>query len=192
MTKDDIRKEIVSKRDSLSQEELREKSRLIFEKVTATTEYQEAENILIYASMRSEVITDDIILDALAVGKNVFCPRVINKEAGEMAFIRIYSPEDLKEGYFGIREPELTEDSEVAGGDGLVIVPGVAFDRDCNRIGYRGGFYDRYLMKHRNLMAMAIAFECQVLDDTVIPAQEHDVAPGKIITESNIYVREKK
>ena len=161
-------------------------------------EYQAAENILVYASMRSEVMTDDIILDALANGKKVFCPKVTDKESGKMEFVRIMTLEDLKEGYFGIREPEINEESEIAregnlenGQDSsvvsadyaLVIMPGAAFDRENNRIGYGGGFYDRYLKENPENKTIALAFECQITDEK-IPADEFDMKPEVLLTEA--------
>ena len=201
MTKDDIRKRSLEKRDSLTPEDLSEKSRAIFEKVTALQEYIHADSVLIYASMRSEVITDDIILDSLAAGKKVFCPKVMDRAAGRMEFVRIHAMEDLKPGYFGIPEPEITEDSEIAFSakeptaedpepaprSALVIVPGVAFDKNCNRIGYSGGFYDRYLSRSRDLTAIALSFDCQMVEEGLIVPQEHDVRPQLIITETSTY-----
>ena len=202
MTKEDIRKRTITKRDSLSPEELQEKSRQIFEKLIGTEEYRSAEDILVYASMRSEVITDDIILDSLSEGKRVFCPKVTDKNAGTMEFVRIFSLEDLKEGYFGIREPEITDDSEIYADDScksddhtedsliggtltLGIMPGVAFDHQRNRIGYSGGFYDRYLEKHPYVNTIALCMDCQLWEET-IPDDMHDVRPQKLITETAV------
>ena len=107
MTKDELRKQALLKRDSLDKGRILNKSKKIFEKLIALLPYKEAENILIYVSMRSEVITDEIILDALLAGKKVFCPKVVDRKMGLMEFIKINSLEDLTEGYFGIREPFL-------------------------------------------------------------------------------------
>ena len=150
MDKADIRKEILKLRDAQAPFEITEKSRTIFDKLVNLDEYKEAENLLIYASMRSEVRTDEIILDAIADGKKVYCPKVTDKKHGKMVFVRIFALEDLVEGYFGIREPDLNEQSETFSYDEypelsdeitLAIVPGVAFDRNNYRIGYNGGFY---------------------------------------------------
>lgn len=194
MTKDEIRKQTLIKRDGLTAEEIKEKSRAIFEKLIDIKEYKEADNILVYASMRSEVITDDIILDSLSQGKRVFCPKVTDRDAGEMKFIRIYSLEDLKEGYFGIPEPGLDEDSEIAYGSDrdmeesvLAVIPGVAFDKSLNRIGYSGGFYDRFLAGRSDLKTVALGFECQICD-TVLPAEPFDIKPDMIISEEEILI----
>ena len=200
MDKSDIRKASLAKRDALNNEEIEEKSRRIFEKLMELELYRGAENILVYASMRSEVITDDIILDALANGKKVFCPKVTDKNAGVMEFVRIMSPEDLKEGYFGIREPEIHQDSEIAvcsdtehseinkesgSCKTLVIMPGVAFDKSRSRIGYGGGFYDRYLKRYGSLISVALSFDCQIYDEE-IPASNEDIRPVLILTETRL------
>lgn len=189
MSKDELRQKALLIRDSLDNDKINGASRLIFEKLTALLPYKDAENILIYASMRSEVITDEIILDALSLGKRVFCPKVIDRKNGLMKFVEIDSLEDLKAGYFGIREPELSSDFVEEDFDpkkSLVLMPLVCFDRDRNRIGYSGGFYDRYLDAHKGIGAIAIAFECQKTDDK-IPSTEHDIAPDMVITEESIY-----
>ena len=189
MTKDDYRKQAREKRDLLSVEELHKKSRDIFEKLSSLPEYKEAENILIYASMSSEVITDDIMEDALSKGKKLFCPKVTDRKKGRMEFARIYSSEDLKEGYFGIREPEINEDSDLYETDSapaLAIVPGVAFDKKKNRLGYSGGFYDRFFEKHPDIKKVALAFDCQVSEEE-LPNEAHDIRPDILVTEGYCY-----
>ena len=189
MIKDELRRQALLKRDSLDNGKITSQSKRIFYKLTDLLPYKEAENILIYASMRSEVITDEIILDALLAGKKVFCPKVVDRKMGLMKFIEINSLEDLTEGYFGIREPFLDPayvephfDLEKS----LMIMPLVCFDKARNRIGYSGGFYDRYLSAHNKIKTIAIAFECQKTDGR-IPATDYDIAPDMIITEESIY-----
>jgi 5-formyltetrahydrofolate cyclo-ligase len=68
-----------------------------------------------------------------------------------------------------------------------MIMPLVAFDENRNRIGYGGGFYDRFLTRFKNITTAAIAFDCQRSDD-LITAEEFDMSPGMIITESGIFM----
>ena len=65
----------------------------------------------------------------------------------------------------------------------LVLVPGVAFDYSHNRIGYNGGFYDRFLEKNKEVKTIALAYDLQVVDFE-IPSEEHDIKPDKMITEN--------
>ena len=167
MTKADIRKEVLAKRDALTREEQLEKSRQIFEKLITLEEYKYSRNILIYADFGSEVKTDDIILDSLAMGKNVYCPKVTDHEKGLMVFAKIESLEDLVYGFVGLREPSLDDlttiyhvndstDGDI--GRTLVILPGVAFDHSLNRIGYNGGFYDRFLEKNEAMTGNSLHY----------------------------------
>ncbi len=187
MDKESIRREALSKRDLLTAEEIEEKSRQIFLKLTELPVYTEAVNVLIYSSMRSEVRTDEIILDLFSLGKKVFCPKVTDKQGKEMEFVRIFSLEDLEKGYFSIREPRLEESSELFVGDmegkSLVIMPGAAFDHKRNRVGYGGGFYDRYLRKYSDLSTLALCFDVQISDE-IIDSEENDVKPQVILSET--------
>ncbi len=185
MTKNEIRKTALMRRDELGPLQIKEKSRIIQGRVRELTEYKDAENLLVYASMRSEAATDDLIVDALAEGKKVFCPKVIDVRQGEMRFYRIRGLEDLLPGVMGIREPLAGEEYKSGSGRTLVIVPGTAFDVSRNRIGYNGGFYDRFLSGHPDADTAALAFECQIF--SAVPAMEHDIKPGKIVTEDRIY-----
>ena len=200
MTKAEIRKEILDKRDSLSLEQQTEKSRQIFEKLRTLEEYKHSRNILIYADFGSEVKTDDIIIDCLEMGKNVYCPKVTDHENGLMVFAKIKSIDDLKPGFVGLREPDIDDlttvfhvNDSTDGGIGrtLVILPGVAFDHNLNRIGYNGGFYDRFLEKNETLETVAVAYSIQVISDD-IPIEFHDQRPQKIVTESEILLPEDK
>ncbi len=201
--KSTIRKMILAKRDELSDSERIHYSRRIFDKVINTSMYENADNILIYASMGSEVITDDIINHALSNGKNVFCPKCTDTKNGIMEFVKITNLSDLKKGYYGIREPLLSDASVLYGASvlandtnqesenttcsenaesALMIMPLVAFDADNNRIGYSGGYYDRYLCRFPNIPRIGIAFEVQRVADA-IPVETHDVKAEHIITE---------
>ncbi len=185
--KNRIRKEVLKKRDQISETALYERSHEIAEKLFCQRKYKDAECILIYASMKSEVKTDEIIVNALQKGKQVFCPKCTDKANGQMEFVRISELSDLKEGYFGIREPEIGEDSVIYGTNDyadkakrtLVIVPGVAFDKKGNRIGYNGGYYDRFLAKYAGLNTIALAFEEQVV--SMVPTGEYDISIQSLI-----------
>ena len=165
-------------------------------------EYREAEAVLAYVSYKSEADTTALIQQALADGKYVFAPKV---SGSEMEFWRISSLEDLLEGYRGILEPEQSISftdwiSKHTGSKVMMWMPGVAFDKERHRIGYGGGFYDRYLNRlaqrleqtdsmesprtHSEsitLTTAALAYSCQVLEQ--IPYEEHDVKPDLLITE---------
>lgn len=169
-------------------------SEVIGYKVLALDEYKKAGTIFIYADYNKEVKTGTIIADALKSGKRVALPRIYKHEiAAEgvsgkyMKFHYIESADDLEKGYNGIMEPKA--DLEVADettNDAFMIMPVVAFDNDRNRVGYGGGFYDRYLHSHTFACKIGLAYDEQKVD-SVDDKDEHDVRPDIIVTEKNIY-----
>ena len=133
--KKEIRKKIFKARKEHSDEWIQEKSRVITETLTALPEYKEAERIMAYADYNHEVITRYIIEQAWKDGKEVAVPKVFGKD---MVFYKLTDFSQLESGYFGIPEPK--EDGEtVSWEDAMMVMPGVAFDVNCNRVGYGGG-----------------------------------------------------
>ena len=106
---------------------------------------------------------------------------------GRLHFYEIRHFGQVKPGVMGILEPSEEEGARRApdpDGAVLMIMPGVAFDRRRSRIGYGGGFYDRYLDLHPHLQTAAVAFDFQILDK--VPAGEHDKRPDCIYTPSEV------
>ena len=180
-----IRKELLKKRNSLTEEDCKNYSKMITKQLLSLTKYQKSESILIYASYLSEVSTFEIVEQALNSNKKVFCPKVLSP--GIMEFYKIVSLEDIILGYKNIPEPKLpefpfqTEDTSQA----LMIMPLVGFDTYKNRLGYGGGFYDRYLQRFPNLERIGLAFECQRCN--YLPTEETDQKLDFIITEKGIF-----
>lgn len=223
----------LERRDSLTTAQRKDYSGRILKNLTSLPCYQDADAILTYVSFRSEVDTFPLIETALADGKAVFAPKVLGKE---MEFYRIFSVKDLESGYMGILEPmgghsiaawigdrmgqqqncphdRLLNVGEAAAfletvPSALVCMPGAAFDRTCHRIGYGGGFYDRYLSRilhqtektdvsaytqtgadmeeHPQLKVStaALAYDCQIFEE--IPWKSHDIRPMCVVTEKEI------
>ena len=96
-----------------------------------------------------------------------------------MIFYKLTDFSQLEPGYFGIPEPARGEIAEWE--NALMIMPGVAFDKQNHRVGYGGGFYDRYLEKHPALKRIAAAFEFQILPE--VPTEPTDISPEIIVTE---------
>ena len=144
-TKQDFRREVSLRRKALSAENAENKSIAIMEKVLSLREYKEASLVLVYIDYKNEVHTRPIIEAAWRDGKQVAAPKVNGKK---MDFYLLNSFDDLESGYMGIMEPrEGLEKTEAF--EGVMIMPGVAFDRKLNRVGYGGGFYDRFLENHK-------------------------------------------
>jgi 5-formyltetrahydrofolate cyclo-ligase len=187
-----IRKEKRAERDAIAREAVLEMSERITARVLEAPCYKNAKNILTYVSTGSEVCTQRLIEAALAQGKCVFVPKVYGSE---MKFIRIFGLDELAEGYYGILEPvkeepvwEADENNsakdKAAECENLCIMPGLAFDRSFNRVGYGGGFYDRFLEGKPCVYRMGLCFECQMTEK--IEAEDTDVKPDCIVTEKEI------
>ena len=187
MDKQAIRKEVTEKKKSMSMEEAARLSLDLKEKFCALDEYKEASVIYAYMAFNREVRTKPVIEQAWKDNKRVAVPRVFNKEY--MEFIYIDSFDELEEGYMGIQEPKreiftndfmrFAEEDEA-----LILVPGLAFGRDGNRIGYGGGFYDSYFADYEDLrfIKAALCFDFQLYPR--LEAKEHDVKMDIIISNS--------
>lgn len=187
-TKKAIRKQILERRNELTEAQRQQASRQIADTLYATVEYQKTDTLLTYVSYGSEVDTFDIIRKSLTQGKKVYCPRVL--APGQMEFYRIHSLTELKEGYQGIPEPvgeEVFSITEATCQDSLLmLMPLTVFDSRRNRLGYGGGFYDRYLSTAEGMLTIGLAFECQRRKE-ILPTESHDICVKKIITENKIY-----
>lgn len=144
-------------------------------------EYQHAATVMLYLSFSHELATDAVVEDALGAGKTVLVPRVVDDNV--MHAVPIHSPSaDLVSGYRGIREPrdELpTFDCSLIE---FVLVPGLAFDREGNRLGRGGGFYDRFLAGLPvRCVRCGFCFDAQVCE--AVPTESHDELVNLIVTE---------
>ena len=187
-TKKQIRREILSIRDALSKEERKKKSDRIKKQLAELPVFEQADQLLIYAGYGSEVETDAIMDLAFRKRKLVFCPRV---EGKKMQFYQITDLSQLVSGYRSIREPQPQRSWQQKPGD-LVIMPGTVFDKEGNRIGYGGGFYDRFLEAHPQVSTAALAYELQLVEPGRIETEKTDQKPACIIKEKAIYQIENK
>lgn len=181
--KKEIRAEVKKRRREASAEQIRKKSDAICEQFLTLSEYKEAKIVFAYMDCKNEVQTKKVIEQCWADGKVVAVPKVFGEI---MKYYAITSYEDLENGYFGIQEPKHEQLKEVICEDGLMILPGVAFDENRHRVGYGGGFYDRYLEAHPNMKKIAFAFEFQMFEE--VPFEKFDIQPDKIITENRSLV----
>ena len=177
-----IRKQMKQLRADMTRTERFEKSMQIFEQLITVPEFKRADRIYTYVSMDNEIDTIMLIDYSLSLEKRVFVPRVSGKD---MEFYEISDISELSPGYMGIYEPDVNGKEPDFSRMGFMCVPGLAFDKSFNRIGYGGGFYDRYLSVENKLYKAALAYEAQLLES--IPAQDGDVRPDMIVTEENIY-----
>lgn len=176
-----IRKKVFGLRADHTDAQIEEMSLKAADLIETIPEYQKAACVYAYIDYKHEVMTDAIIERAWKAGKRVAVPKVVGKD---LIWYYIEKFEDVESGYMGIREPrtDLPEANEF---DAFFIMPGVAFDKDHHRVGYGGGFYDRYLEKPNTHYKTALAFEFQIFD--AVPFEAHDILPNAIVSEKAIY-----
>jgi 5-formyltetrahydrofolate cyclo-ligase len=180
-----LRHEMLAKRDALSAEERLGKSSEIVNRLLKQPDIIKAKNIFTYVSFRSEVNTHGMIDSFLDQGKAVSVPFTdMNKKMIIPSIIKSVK-NDLVPGTFGISEPVAEKLCPMLDGDiDIVIMPGAAFsDKGC-RIGYGGGFYDRFLQK-KSISSYALAFDFQIIDEVPF-SPEYDVKVDYIVTEKRI------
>ncbi|MBQ6268028.1 MAG: 5-formyltetrahydrofolate cyclo-ligase [Clostridia bacterium] len=166
-------------RDAMTAAERDAVNAAITQALTASDLYRDANVILAYVSIRSEVETRAIISHALAHNKTVAVPLCIGEQ---MEFYCISALDQLRPGRFGVPEPDpATCVNCDPPPTALCLVPGLAFDRSGRRLGYGAGFYDRYLAAHAVLRLGLCAARC--LADT-LPAEPTDQTMDSILTES--------
>ena len=164
-----IRKQMKQLRADMTRTERFEKSMQIFEQLITVPEFKRADRIYTYVSMDNEIDTIMLIDYSLSIEKRVFVPRVSGKD---MEFYEISDISELSPGYMGIYEPDINGKEPDYSRTGFMCMPGLAFDRSYNRIGYGGGFYDRYLSVENKLYKAALAYEAQLLELSLIHISE--------------------
>jgi len=194
-----FRKAMLLTRDAIPYEIRTEADNARNERIRNWETYQEAELLLFYVSYRSEADTVELIKEALGTGHKVAVPKVTG---ADMIFYRIMEFSQLVEGYKGILEPDserceaVTEtwraDDErtqsVKHHDlpkrSLLFVPGCAFDEAGGRMGYGGGFYDRFMEAYPDILRVALAYEEQIVEE--VPREVHDKLVNVIMTEKRM------
>ena len=144
-------------------------------------EYANAGVVMFYMASIKEVQTKEAIKVALEAGKTVLLP-ISNLTGKKLRPARLGSLEDLRKGPFGIMEPADRNPFD-ADQIELVVVPGLSFDEEGNRIGYGLGFYDRFL-SNVSALKVALSYESQIIDK--VPTEPHDVPVDRIVTESRV------
>ncbi len=182
--KKEIRKRILNLRNEMTPEEIAAKSGRIVRRVTELEAFREASTLMVFLSFGSEVQTDGIILWGWENGKRIVVPHC-RPESRRLIPCLLEGFAELEAGYCGIREPKAGLARSVPAGEiGVVLVPAVAFDRRGARVGYGGGYYDRFLPEVPQAARIGAAFSCQIVAE--IPADPHDVPVDRIVTEEEI------
>jgi 5-formyltetrahydrofolate cyclo-ligase len=181
-----IRRSIRAVRRGLSEAERLAHSRHVWERVAALPCYQHARVVLSYMAFDYEVLTDGLMQQTMASGKQLVLPMVL----GDRQDMALYVIEDLgcdvAPGYRGILEPQPQRTRAVAPETlELALIPGVAFDLRGGRLGFGTGFYDRLLSRlPQGIPTVGLAFDFQVIPR--LPFQPHDMLLEAIVTEHRI------
>ena len=179
-----LKTKVLSKRDRMKPVERAARSVAICENLLTRGHYQRAKTVAVFVTYRSEVNTLPIIQDLLHKKKTVAVPRITGK--GKMEFYIIKDPDaDLIPGTYGIREPKHGLKKVKPEDIDLLLTPGAVFDDRGYRIGYGGGFYDRYIPRLKEgTPTISLAFELQLVK--MVPNESFDQKVNMIITEKRI------
>ena len=169
MDKRQLRQSIRQQKRAMTEEEILRRSTKLGELFAASEAYQNAKTIYGYLPYNQEVRTVPMLERALLEGKRVAVPKVYGEE---MRFIYLDDLSQVAKGYAGIPEP--IADGPVADDEtALVLMPGLAFDPQGHRVGYGGGFYDKFLAAEPNHPTLALCYDFQVLPS--LETEEHDI-----------------
>lgn len=184
MDKGAIRREVLRRRNSITKEEKKTKDEFIRNTVIGLPEFVNARTVLLYASYKSEVDTFELMKYCFSNAKIVTLPKV-DPLSSELEIYEIKDLSELASGYQNIPEPNVPENRRVmqVSDIDLIIVPGVAFDDQCNRLGYGKGFYDK-MLSEKSSPAIALSYEEQIVNS--VPAQPHDIKMDIIVTDKRI------
>lgn len=181
----ELRRRMLEQRGQLRAEQRLEMERALLQRLCALPAIQKAGVFFVYCSYRSEVGTGELIDQLLRLGKTV-CVPLCDAAAVSMVAVRITDPsKDLLPGYKGIPEPHpqlaSTQSIEATSLE-VVIIPGAVFDRRGYRLGYGGGYYDRFLaLEAPQALRVGLAFDLQLVEH--LPDAVHDVPLDLLVTE---------
>lgn len=169
MDKKVLRKKIREQKCAMTPEQIEAASRKLTEQFLALEAYRQAKTLYGYLPYNQEVRTVPILVQALADGKRVAVPKIYDDE---MRFIYLTDLNQVETGYAGIPEP-IADEPVADDPTALVLMPGLAFDREGHRIGYGGGFYDKFLHTEPNHPTVALCYAFQMAEE--LPTEEFDV-----------------
>ena len=175
MDKQALRKEIRDKKRAMTEAEIVAASQRLAELFVASEAYRQAQTSYGYLPYNQEVRTVPMLQQALADGKRVAVPKCYGDE---MRFIYLEDLSQVEKGYCGIPEPIADEpiaEDETA----LVLMPGLAFDPQGHRMGYGGGFYDKFLEKEPNHPTIALCYGFQMLEH--LETEAHDIPVDTVL-----------
>lgn len=176
--KSEFRRFFLNLRREMDEYTIKEKSNQIINNLLKSDLYKNASSIFIYVSKNKEVDTRDFIEKALADGKKIYVPKIKSRE---IIAVKLNDISELEAGRFDI-PTSMSEDS-ITNPD-LTICPGLSFDDDKNRLGFGGGYYDRFLAKNQGIK---IGLMISEFASSKIPTDSWDIKMDYVITEDEIF-----
>ena len=173
MNKTELRSHIKALKRQHSKEELLEQSKVILNKLECHKSFIEAKTVMLYSSLPDEVHTHDF-LEKWRNEKKIILPTVVGDD---IIPVELSKETDFAIGDFNILEPQ---NEPYNGNYDLIVVPGVAFDKNGNRIGRGKGYYDRFLCKHLDVKRIGICFDFQLVDS--VPTEDNDIKMDEVIS----------
>jgi len=189
LTKKETRRNCERIRGAVPPEQKAVLDRLIERNLFSWEIFQGSKTVLLYMSFRSEISTERIMSKSIEAEKYVAVPR-IDKGCSRMRFFFINRPGSsaLKSGAYGILEPsDSCKEIDYSDID-IVITPGLAFTLKGNRLGYGGGYYDRFLSQHPAITRCALTYDRLILGS--LPVKENDVPVDYLISETGVKTTE--
>ena len=183
----EMRKAILAQRAALSLSARQTANSAISKQIVALGGFRDAQTVLAYMSIAAEFSTSEIVRTAIADDKVLVLPK-INKSDNRLDLFRVSNIDvDLIPGPWGILEPNAQRCEKVSPEEvDFVLVPGVAFDADCRRLGYGAGYYDRLLEDLGPFATfVAAAFALQIVER--VPVEAHDISLDVVVTENQKY-----
>lgn len=175
MDKTELRREIRARKRAMTEAEIEERSAKLARLFFASEAYQKAKTIYGYLPYNQEVRTVPMLERALKDGKKVAVPKVYGDE---MKFLYLDDLNAVAKGYAGIPEP-IADEPLAQDETALVLMPGLAFDPQGHRIGYGGGFYDKFLAAEPNHPTLALCYEFQMLPK--LDVEDHDIPVDTVL-----------
>lgn len=169
MDKKQLRRMIRERKRAMTEAEIQSRSEALAQLLYASEAYRNAKTIYGYLPYNQEVRTVPMLEQALRDGKRVAVPKVFGDE---MKFLYLQDLTQVAKGYAGIPEP-IADEPVAEDKTALVLMPGLAFDPKGHRIGYGGGFYDKFLAAEPDHPTLALCYEFQLLPK--LETEEHDI-----------------
>jgi 5-formyltetrahydrofolate cyclo-ligase len=180
-----LRESLTQKRKALTPQLLDSRGLKVQARFLASPYYQNAKTLALYAPIRGEVPTRDILIAALADGKTV-CYPLSHVHGRILSFRAISSEAELEPGRLGVREPQSSSELVPVEGIDLFVVPGLGFTRDGKRLGRGGGYYDSTLKAAiERSRRVGLAFSEQIVDE--IPVNVDDVVMDLVVSEQESF-----